>query len=398
MKFKILFYLTFVLFFACSKDDSEVDSAVEHTIDSSLTECYDIDEKYITEINSNSTTSLIRYSSNEYIIYNHSDDLLIRIDADLNIVWQRNYPHLSGTIQINQIIQNEDGEILILSEKTNQYSELTKLSSDGNVIEWKSRFENNSTKPCYNTIVESNDSGYIISGALFKLTGGAPDESPWQSLVTKVDENGDEIWSEILPSENSDIIRTSIKFLDKYIVLGGDVTSGSNELFYYSFDENGSFSNRILLGSYRNWFTKTISTADNGFITISQIDFSEEQGASNTQYQVIKVNAQEEIEWTNSYGGDARELAYDIIPSIDGGFYLSGNTTSYGFGHFDILIIKIDADGNTVWKSTYGTSERNFGGKITEMSNSDLIITGVTGDGDNKKLFIMKLDKNGVPK
>ena len=55
--------------------------------------------------------------------------------------------------------------------------------------------------------------------------------------------------------------------------------------------------------------------------------------------------------WFKTYGGYRYDMAEDVLPADDGGYYLFG-TTNMEFGPVldgDIYVIKTDAAGNRVW-------------------------------------------------
>ncbi|MFK7772522.1 MAG: hypothetical protein AB8F94_10290 [Saprospiraceae bacterium] len=386
MKLNYLLFLLIITVFACSKDD-EVE--IVHTTDSSLNNCFELDSKSITDIVSDGAYGLIDNFNNEYIFYSSDENLLIKVDNELNEVWRKSYPHLSGvTIDLQEILQTSSGEIIIIAHKLNEYSEVTKVSSEGALI-WKTKFEE-SNLPHYRSVLEIPNNEYILSGS-------ANDSiNTWQPIVTKINEEGEVVWTKFISSPNNDILKCSSRNNDQNLVLGVKAKNGDREIFYHFIDSEGNYTDRTGIGYESGWDLESISLSDNGFLTLSSSDQSTNGDLSNTDYQLIKIDEAGEIEWTQLFGGDKRELPAEVIESKDGGYYILGNTTSFGFGGFDLLVIKTDESGNIIWQNTYGTAARDVGGTIIETENSDLIIGGVTGENFN--LFMFKIDKDGTPK
>ena len=115
--------------------------------------------------------------------------------------------------------------------------------------------------------------------------------------------------------------------------------------------------------------------------------------------------------WKKTYGGTFHEMGQSITTTPDGGLVLTGYTSSndgdfggMNKGDYDIFIIKLDAQGNVLWKKTYGGSKYDYGQSITTTSDGGSVLTGTTfsNDGDfngmNKgdaDIFVIKLDTNG---
>ncbi|OGF66467.1 MAG: hypothetical protein A2Y62_17470 [Candidatus Fischerbacteria bacterium RBG_13_37_8] len=57
--------------------------------------------------------------------------------------------------------------------------------------------------------------------------------------------------------------------------------------------------------------------------------------------------------WKRTYEGTYSDYAYSIQQTTDGGFILAGETTSYGAGVNDVLVIKLNSSGNITWQNAY---------------------------------------------
>jgi len=50
--------------------------------------------------------------------------------------------------------------------------------------------------------------------------------------------------------------------------------------------------------------------------------------------------------WFKHYGGTSSDAAYSIQQTSDGGYVVTGSTTSYTYGGTDMALYKLDSDGN----------------------------------------------------
>ncbi len=114
---------------------------------------------------------------------------------------------------------------------------------------------------------------------------------------------------------------------------------------------------------------------DNGFYVIgtTNLDFSDSSTSSNIY--LIRTDAQGEILWDKTYGGDQSEQGLSIIKTSDGNLLLTGVTYSAGTGGADAYLIKIDSEGNEIWSKTYGSSLDEMV-SVCEMADGGFMLWG----------------------
>jgi hypothetical protein len=87
-----------------------------------------------------------------------------------------------------------------------------------------------------------------------------------------------------------------------------------------------------------------------------------------------------------------------LTSTRDGGFILAGTvltTPSLGKGGKDILLVKIDSQGNVQWTKVLGGSGNETVNSIRETSDGGLLICGSNDLSGLSSIFIMKTDMNG---
>jgi hypothetical protein len=87
-----------------------------------------------------------------------------------------------------------------------------------------------------------------------------------------------------------------------------------------------------------------------------------------------------------------------IATTPDGGYILCGYTDPFGSEGSDIILSKIDADGNQEWKRIIGGNRLDRALSVTTVKEGGYILTGTTrsyGSG-NQDLLVIKTDMNGA--
>jgi hypothetical protein len=96
-------------------------------------------------------------------------------------------------------------------------------------------------------------------------------------------------------------------------------------------------------------------TSDGGYIIAGQTF-----GAGGGDLLLMKLDSNGNIQWQKTYGGPGRDWAYDVEETQDGGYIVGGGTGSFGaarwdmWGWWDMWILKLDSHGNVQWQKTYG--------------------------------------------
>lgn len=113
---------------------------------------------------------------------------------------------------------------------------------------------------------------------------------------------------------------------------------------------------------------------------------------------LLKVHKTGRKIWSKSYPAEINQTALDIVPAHDGnGFVLVGETENKATGASDILVLKVDSEGEEEWRNVFGNSEEeDFGKGIVAVPGGYILAANVSENtGFAKNVALYKLDLNG---
>ena len=104
------------------------------------------------------------------------------------------------------------------------------------------------------------------------------------------------------------------------------------------------------------------------------------------------------ILWNKTYGGDESDSGQIIKKTTDNGYVIIGSTSSFGESNTDFWLLKTNADGNEVWNHTYGIYLNEYGIDVQQTSDGGYILVGycLFFQSHNQGIRVVKTDANGI--
>ena len=135
-------------------------------------------------------------------------------------------------------------------------------------------------------------------------------------------------------------------------------------------------------------------TTDSSFIVTGFTDIN-----INAGYDVLllKLSKNGDSLWFKTLGGSQWDFGYSIHQTADKGYIIAGGTYSYGAGNEDMWLIKTDVNGDTVWTKTYGGRLNDEARSVRQTKDGGYILTGTTHSfGDSLgAVYVVKTDNVG---
>jgi uncharacterized delta-60 repeat protein len=243
------------------------------------------------------------------------------------------------------------------------------------------------------SIQQTKDGGYIVAGSTESFGAGGYDV-----YLIKLDENGNMVWEKTYGGSDDDRAYSIQQTTDGGYIVAGRTNSfgaGYADVYLIKLDADGKMVwEKTYGGSDDDGAWSIQQTKDGGYIVAG---YTSSFGAGGLDVYVIKLDANGNELWKKTYGGSDDEIAV-IKQTKDGGYIVAGWTKSFGAGSLDVYIIKLDANGNKVWEKTYGGSGDDWANSIQQTTDGGYIVAGGTysfGAG-SLDVYIIKLDANGT--
>jgi hypothetical protein len=146
-------------------------------------------------------------------------------------------------------------------------------------------------------------------------------------------------------------------------------------------------------GSLDDTAAAIVQTGDGGYaIAGTTCSF----GAGSADFWLIKTNSTGNMEWNQTYGGPASDVAVAMVQTGDGGYAIAGQTYSFGAGDSDFWLVKVDSSGSIQWNRTYGQTTADVAASVIQTSGGGYVLAGYLTDSNaSRDLWFVKTDSFG---
>lgn len=243
------------------------------------------------------------------------------------------------------------------------------------------------------SVSQTTDGGYIVAGSTIKLGIGGS-----EVCLFKTDNHGDIQWTKTIGGPAFDGAYSIIQTNDLGYVLTGYASglgAGDDDVYLIKTDMNGdSLWTRVYGGTGAESGRSVQQTNDGGFIITG---YTTSFGAGNNDVYLIKMDMNGDTLWSRTYGNSEEDFGYSVQQTSDNGYIITGSTISPGLDSSDVLLIKTDANGDSIWTRTFGESGNDEGEFVEQTPDGGYVIAGTTNSfgAGNFDVYLIKTDTNG---
>lgn len=176
-----------------------------------------------------------------------------------------------------------------------------------------------------------------------------------------------------------DVGNEVIETPDHDYLIFGTTRSASNDTtdaYLLRLDENGDTLWTKIYGGKLEDSGVSIAFASDGGYTLALASNSFNPG--NYDIHLVKIQENGDTLWTRTYGGPGTDYVHSMQSTSDNGYIVLAHTLSFGAGSLDFYLLKVDENGDSLWTRTYGGPESDWGGFVQQTADDGYILTGDT--------------------
>jgi hypothetical protein len=268
---------------------------------------------------------------------------------------------------------------------------LIKTNELGDTL-WTKTYGGSSYESGY-PVQQTSDGGYIVAGSTSSFGAGSYDV-----YLIRTNDLGDTLWTRTYGGSNSDVAYSVQQTSDGgYIVTGftNSLGAGSSDVYLIKTNDLGD---TLWTRTYGDTLSDTGSsvqqTSDGGYIIAG---YSSSFGAGDVDAYLVRTNGVGDTLWTKTYGGNGDDYSHSVQQTQDGGYIISGTTSSFDAGSFDVYLIRTNDIGDTLWTRTFGGSDTDEGVSVDQTTDGGFVVFGYRdfvdlGTGD---VYVIRTDASG---
>jgi len=321
---------------------------------------------------------------------------------------------IGGSDYSQEIIETDEGDIFLVgySEKDDLFdSWIIKLDNEGSE-KWRKTLGN--SKWDHVRAIERIDDGFILVGDTYVSDDFSERRDIW---VLKLDDNGEEIWSNIIENQDyTDVCSFIKKNGNEGYIIGGssafDETSNGFEASKALLAKIDLDGNLIWLKNFGGIKSDTFSPFQNCIVLsdksiIAAGYTSDVFSSGKNDVWILKTDQNGKEIWNYTYGDKYSDYAYDAIlfrditrTKTDGDILLIGYNETEHLNPYSqqIIVYKLNTNGVVEWQNSYGGSKSEKGYSIIQNSDGNLFVLGTTTSYEpfvNDILYVLEIDLDG---
>jgi hypothetical protein len=269
-----------------------------------------------------------------------TDVLLVRTDPDGNMLWYKTYGG-PGTDSANSVQVLEDGGLIIAGNTVTLNASydalLVRVDPEGNML-WN-RTYGGLKEDHIDSLYETHDGGYIMTG--YSMEIGV---FKYELLLVRTDSQGRLLWNKTIGGSKSYRGISVQETSDGSYIICGHVdpirTIGYSDVYLLKTDSEGNMLwNKTHGGPRGDVGSSALMTGDGGYIIVSSSNsFS---AWDDMDVYLVKTDSEGNMLWNKTYGrGDEANFGHSVKETGDGGYIIVGEMAPL-FEDQDLYLVRV---------------------------------------------------------
>ncbi len=362
-----------------------------------------------------------------------ADPVIMKLTDNGQVVWARAIGGVNYDVAGAMTLASDGGLVYAGSTKSyngNTLDDLYFFKTDSlGAIQWAKTFST-ADLDVASAVIRTSDNGFAI-------TGYTRETGLKRVMLIRTDSNGDTLFTRtyggVADDQGVELLQTSD---GGFVIVGKTFTQslGESDILMMRTDDQG---NLLWAKSFGELFwdegAGIIQLQDGNYLLSgSTISF----GQGDFDILLLKMDTTGNILWGKTYGGAETDAGYTARENTDGSIVVSGYTNSMGYGHnlrmarieseskkfhspdfnlkssildlqsndrgddsTNVFLMKVDADGDTLWTRTYGDGAQDEAFHFSKMDDGGYLIPGFstsyTNTTDSTQMMLIRTDSLG---
>lgn len=312
--------------------------------------------------------------------HGQTDFWIVRTDASGNKLWDRSFGGVDYDF-LRALKPIADGGFIVGGSSTsppggNKTSPrhgaddywVLRLDADGNKI-WEASF-GGEKNDFLKSVQQTPDGGFVLAGYSLSDTNGnktAVSYGGYDYWLVRLDANGNWLWDRAYGGDQSEQLAAVLVAPNGDLLLAGSSSSGVNgkrtaprfgyeDFWVLRLDADGNEIWQAAYGGNQYQELLSAAVAGNGFV-LAGWSTSPPSGSKtgaflgNYDYWLVRIDGAGNQIWDGSFGGTSWEEAQSVAPTADGGYVVSGHSSSFNghrtgphFGYSDMWVLKLSPE------------------------------------------------------
>jgi uncharacterized delta-60 repeat protein len=266
------------------------------------------------------------------------------------------------------------------------------MNSDGQV-QWRLLLGGSKEEEA-RSVIKSGDGNLFVLGRSKSYS----QNDDFDFYLAKVTTQGEKIWEKTFGGDRDEKAGGIAIAHDGSIFVVGDSNSYKrkyNDIYIARLDKNGEMITSYMVGSKKEDSAQAITCTKDGNMVL--VGYRETGRSGDRDFFIMKLDTFGNKLWSKTYGEDDIDRLNSVVATEDGGIIATGSTRSYKSELTDLSVMKLDSNGTMVWHKIYGFKYYEYGNSITTLSDGGFMVSGGTsslGKGDHD-LYMLAFDKSG---